>query len=76
MCQSKYAKKLLSSFSLLSSKPALTPMTSGNVLSKGDGIFIDDSSTYRSMIGALQYYVVTRLDISFAVSKLCQFLSI
>jgi hypothetical protein len=33
-----------------------------------------DATKYRSMVGALQYLTLTRLDISFSVSKVCQFL--
>jgi histone deacetylase 1/2 len=34
----------------------------------------DDSSRYRSIVGALQYLTLTRPDIAFAVNKVCQFL--
>jgi hypothetical protein len=33
-----------------------------------------DSTQYRSIVGVLQYLTLTRLDISFAVNKVCQFL--
>ena len=34
----------------------------------------EDSTKYGSLVGALQYLTLTRLDISFAVNKVCQFL--
>ena len=34
----------------------------------------EDSTKYRSLIGALQYITLTRPDLSFAVNKVCQFL--
>ena len=34
----------------------------------------DDSTRYRSLVGALQYLTLTRPDLSFAVNKVCQFL--
>jgi histone deacetylase 1/2 len=33
-----------------------------------------DSSQYRSIVGALQYLTLTRLDLSFSVNKVCQYL--
>jgi histone deacetylase 1/2 len=35
----------------------------------------EDSFRYRSVVGGLQYLTLTRPDISFAVNKVCQFLS-
>jgi histone deacetylase 1/2 len=35
----------------------------------------EDSSRYRSIVGGLQYLTHTRPDLSFAVNKVCQFLS-
>ncbi|KAA3461448.1 hypothetical protein EPI10_028019 [Gossypium australe] len=35
---------------------------------------IEDEFVYRSIVGALQYIVVTRLDIAFAVNKVYQFM--
>ncbi|XP_052479509.1 uncharacterized mitochondrial protein AtMg00810-like [Gossypium raimondii] len=38
------------------------------------GSAIDNESDYRSIVGALQYVVTTRPDITFAVNKVCQFM--
>lgn len=45
-------------------------------LSKEDGSLLsaEEASNYRSMVGALQYLMLTRLDISFSVDKVCKFL--
>lgn len=43
-------------------------------LSLLDGDPLPDSSTYRSIVGALQYVIITRPDISFAVKRVCQFM--
>jgi histone deacetylase 1/2 len=43
-------------------------LTDGEVLSN------DDSSNYRSIVGALQYITLTRPDIAFSINKVCQFL--
>ena len=41
---------------------------------EGDKLGPEDSSQYRSLVGALQYFTLTRPDISFVVNKVCQFL--
>jgi histone deacetylase 1/2 len=35
---------------------------------------MEDTSHYRSIVGALQYLTITRPDITFAVNKACQFI--
>ena len=57
-------------------KAAPTPLSSSEKLSLTEGKLLnqEDSTRYRSLVGALQYLTLTRLDISFAVNKVCQFL--
>jgi hypothetical protein len=43
-------------------------------LQGGEPLELNDSTQYRSIVGALQYLTLTRPDISFAVNKVCQFL--
>ncbi|CAM8988175.1 unnamed protein product [Rhodiola kirilowii] len=51
-------------------------MASTERLSANDGVPLppDQATTYRSIVGGLQYLTLTRPDISFAVNKVCQFL--
>jgi hypothetical protein len=53
-----------------------TPLSSDEKLSLTDGTPLspDDATSYRSVVGALQYLTLTRPDISFSVNKVCQFL--
>ena len=56
-------------------KPVSSPMSSSTVLSKFDGTALSDPSTYRSIVGSLQYLSLTRPDLAFAVNKVCQYMS-
>lgn len=39
-----------------------------------DGEPCSDLSLYQNIVGALQYYTLTRLDICFYINKVCQFM--
>ncbi|KAG8493305.1 hypothetical protein CXB51_010827 [Gossypium anomalum] len=74
LCQLKYVRDLLARSSLLHAKPVNTPMVSSSQLSKDDGDRLCDPTEYQSLAGALQYVVITRPDISYAVNRICQFM--
>jgi histone deacetylase 1/2 len=61
---------------MLDCKPAPTPLSSSEPLSLHEGTLLgpEDSSQYRSIVGALQYLTLTRPDLSFLVNKVCQYL--
>ncbi|XP_073154216.1 uncharacterized protein [Henckelia pumila] len=44
-------------------------------LTQEDGELVSDPSSYRRMIGRLQYITITRPDLAFAVNKLSQYVS-
>ena len=50
------------------------PFSSGPKLSSTIGNILLDPIAYRRVIGALQYYTVTRPDIAYVVNQLCQFM--
>ncbi|XP_052489877.1 uncharacterized mitochondrial protein AtMg00810-like [Gossypium raimondii] len=56
------------------SKASPTPMVSTCNLSAHCGSPIENDFDYRSIVGALQYIVITQPDIAFAVNKVCQFM--
>lgn len=56
------------------SKGSPTPMITTCKLSANEGSPVEDEHLYRSIVGGLQYVVLTRLDIAFSVNKVCQFL--
>ncbi|XP_031280235.1 uncharacterized protein LOC116138690 [Pistacia vera] len=73
--QTKYAADLLLKTRMNEAYPCSTPMAIGTRLFSGDSDLFEQSSLYRSTIGALQYLILTRPDLSFPVNKLKQFLS-
>lgn len=51
-------------------------MVSGGVLFNFDGIALEDASIYGLIVQALQYCCIIQLELTFLVSKLCQFMSV
>jgi hypothetical protein len=74
LCQRKYTLDLLQDTGLLAAKPCPTPMQPQLQQHKASGEPITDPTTYRRLIGRLLYLTHSRPEISYAVSKLSQFL--
>ena len=76
LSQEKYALEILQRVNMINCKPAPTPLSVSEKLSRfeGDLINTEDSTRYRSIVGALQYLTLTRPNLAFAVNKVCQFL--
>jgi histone deacetylase 1/2 len=76
LAQNKYISDLLTRTNMLQAKGVSTPMATAEKLSRSDGTVLSsaDATKYRSVVGALQYLTLTRLDISFSVNKVCRFL--
>ena len=55
-------------------KPIKTLMATSLQLSTTSGDPLPSPTEYRSVVGALQYLVITRPDISFAANKVAQFM--
>lgn len=75
LTQGKYLRDLLSKTNMLSVKPLPTPMVPTCKLTKIGSEPVTDATFYRSVVGALQYATITKLDITFAVNKVCQFMA-
>jgi hypothetical protein len=75
MSQQKYASDILVWAGMKNCKAIDTPLSTSEKLSltDGDPLGAEDSTKYRSMVGALQYLTLTRPDICFAMNKVCQF---
>jgi len=73
LTQQRYAADILAKSRMDKCKVIDTPMSSTEKLSAVEGTALgpDDSTKYRSLVGALQYLTLTRPDICFAVNKVC-----
>ena len=76
LTQKKYSQDLLRRAGMLQCKSATTPMSATDKLTAlaGDLLSPEDATEYRSIVGGLQYLLITRPDISFAVNRVCQYL--
>lgn len=75
LTQERYAIEILKRVGMYTCKPVSTPLSTTKKLSaKGDILGQNDSTQYRSIVGALQYLTLTHPDISFSVNKVCQYL--
>ena len=74
LSQHKYIRDLLSKTNMIGAKDVLTPLSTTTSLKLVYGTSSTNSTEFRSVIGALQYLSLTRLDISFSVNKLSQFM--
>ena len=71
LSQAKYIKDLLRRTNMVNSKPQPSPMLSSLRLAADESVFVDDTTLYRSILGALQYATITRPEISFSVNHVC-----
>jgi histone deacetylase 1/2 len=78
LTQEKYAHDLLTRVGMLDCKSAPTLLSASEPLSLHEGTPLgpDDSSQYRSIVGALHYLTLTRPDLSFSVNKVIKSVSI
>ncbi|KAK1561349.1 hypothetical protein QYE76_037225 [Lolium multiflorum] len=76
MTQKKYSLDLLQRAGMLKCKTTTTPMSSTDKITAVDGELLssEDATVYRSIVGGLQYLMITRPDISYAVNRVCQYL--
>lgn len=72
---SKYIKDLMLEANMEEAKHISSPMVPSCKLSKQGSDYLLDPATYKFVVGALYYATITRPNISFAVNKVCQFMS-
>ena len=72
LSQQKYIIELHIKSKMDGVKPKATPMSSTEILRRNHSDSISNPTLYRQLVGSLQYLFLTRLDVSFCVSKLSQ----
>lgn len=71
LSQAKYTYDVLTRFNMIDAQPTASPEASTK-LDNFSGEPLPDPSSYRSMVGALEYLTWTRPDIAHAVNQVCQ----
>lgn len=59
---------------MLHSKSQPKPMLPSTHLTHDGMTAVDDASLYRSIVESLQYILITHLELSYSVNKVCQFM--
>ena len=74
LSQRKYVLDLLSETRKLAVKPCQSPMAQSLYLTREGGLF-EDPKRYRKLVGKLNYFIVTRLDIAYSVSVVSHYMA-
>ena len=75
LTQAKYTSDLISRASITDRKILDTPIEYNCRLNSHDGESLSDATLYRQLVGSLIHLTVTRLDISYAVHVVSQFMA-
>ncbi|RVW86582.1 Retrovirus-related Pol polyprotein from transposon RE2 [Vitis vinifera] len=67
LSQCRYLLDLLARTHMSEAKPVQTPLPSGTKISLHSGDKLSDPTEFRVVVGSLQYLLLTRLDIAFAL---------
>ena len=59
---------------MMDAKLVHTPLPTSPPITLHSGSPLKDATEYRTIVGSLQYLLITRLDIAFAVNKLSQYM--
>ncbi|XP_016195685.1 uncharacterized protein LOC107636706 [Arachis ipaensis] len=74
LSQEKYVKDLLKKADMENCKPCHTPLPSSVKFSYFGGFSFNNHRLYWSVVGSLQYLIVTRPKLSYCVGKVSQFM--
>ncbi|KAK9212808.1 hypothetical protein WN943_002190 [Citrus x changshan-huyou] len=75
LSQTKYVQDLLAKTEMSNCKGIEPPFSTTEKLKKNEGEKFHDPTLYRSVIGSLQYTILTRPEFAYLVNKLSQYIS-
>ena len=75
LSQTKYIQDLLAKTKMSNCKGIESPFSTTEKLKKNEGEKFYDPTLYRSVIGSLQYAILTRPELAYSVNKLSQYIS-
>ncbi len=74
LLQRQYALNKLSEYGMTGCKPISIPLEQNVKLSVDEGNLVEDTTMYKRIMGSLIYMTITRLDLSYAVGVVSQFM--
>jgi hypothetical protein len=74
LLQRQYALNKLSKYGMMGCKPISIPLEQNVKLSADEGDLVEDTTMYRRIVESLIYMTITRLDLSYAVGVVSQFM--
>ncbi len=74
LLQRQYALNKLSEYGVMGYKPILIPLEQNVKLSADERNLVEDTTMYKRIMGSLIYMTITRLDLSYAVGVVSQFM--
>jgi hypothetical protein len=74
LLQRQYALNTLFEYGIMSCKPISIPLEQNVKLSADEGDLVEDTTMYKRIVGSLIYMTITRLDLSYAVGVVNQFM--
>jgi len=74
LLQRQYALNKLAEYGMTGCKPISIPLEQNVKLSADEGDLVEDTTMYRHIVGSLIYMTITKLDLSYAVGVVSQFM--
>ncbi|KAA8525964.1 hypothetical protein F0562_007936 [Nyssa sinensis] len=74
LSQRRYILDILARTKMTEAKPVLTPIPTSRPLMLTSGTPLTNPTEYRTIVGSLQYLLITRPDLAFIVNKLSQYM--
>jgi len=74
LLQKQYALNKLSEYGMIGCKPISIPLEQNVKLSADEGDLVEDTTMYKRIVGSLIYITIIRLDLSYAIGMVNQFM--